>query len=103
MKIWKTLCAVEGLAGIPKPYDTIEYEGKKWIVPRWLAQHALGCETPERIIQLDNLQYHEVDGLFVLDGRLPKSVFEGNDPSQIEAPYIVQFLPDVSIQLRQQN
>jgi hypothetical protein len=35
--------------------DTIEYEGKLWIVPEWLAGPTKGTEMPARIICLDNL------------------------------------------------
>jgi hypothetical protein len=36
--------------------DTIEYEGRLWIVPEWLAGPTKGTEMPARIICLDNLQ-----------------------------------------------
>ena len=35
-KIFKTLVSIEGGGGSVFQMDTIEYEGKKWLVPKWL-------------------------------------------------------------------
>ena len=101
MKITKTLCLVEGEPPIPRAYDTIEFEDKKWIVPNWLVQPALGVKMPERLIQLDCLPHYEMDDRFLLEERLPKAVFSGHDQSQIKKPYVVLFRPDLALQIQQ--
>ena len=55
MKILKTLIQ-RADDGELLEADTIEYEGKLWIVPEWLAGPTKGTEMPARIICLDNLQ-----------------------------------------------
>jgi hypothetical protein len=60
--------------------DTIEYEGKMWLVPEWLDSPKSGWQMPARIICLDGLHYQKADGKevdFVLNAGIPKSVFDG--------------------------
>ncbi len=49
-KVFKTLVHQALLAT-----DTIEYEGKLWLVPEWLAGPIQGTERPARIIGLHGL------------------------------------------------
>ncbi len=38
-------------------YDTIEYDGKFWIVPEWLINRTLGKRRPARIIPLNQYRH----------------------------------------------
>jgi len=60
---------VRGLCGSPQraddgellEADTIEYEGKLWIVPEWLAGPTKGTEMPARIICLAAFLIYDSD------------------------------------------
>ena len=78
--------------------DTIEYEGKMWLVPEWLDSPREGWRKPARIICLDVLPHQKSPGGpsdFVLNGGIPKSVFDGQIPTPPEDVYIVIECPDI--------
>jgi hypothetical protein len=95
MKILKTLvkCAEDGSLIIA---DTIEYEGRLWIVPAWLAGPTKGTEMPARIICVDDLPTTKPDPKYRVDlalkGPLTKDTLEGRSVPQglvvIERPDI---------------
>ncbi len=99
-KIYQTLMYYEGENDILY-IDTIEYDGKMWLVPRWLEAPSEGWKTPVRIILLD-LLYHQVipSGVpadFLLKLPMPKDVFEGRIPKGSEDEFVVIERPDVKI------
>jgi hypothetical protein len=78
--------------------DVIEYEGKLWLVPEWLAGPTAGTEVPARIICLDGMplrkpapQYQDRAD-WVLSTPLSTDILEGRRVSQnplvIERPKI---------------
>ena len=84
--------------GIIYKVDTIEYEGKMWLVPEWLDNPRGGWRKPTRIICLDVLPHQKTPGGpedFVLNGGIPKSVFDGLIPTPREEWYIVIESPDI--------
>lgn len=99
-KILKTLISFSDLDdGFLYRVDTIEYQGKFWLVPTWLDKPTEGWRIPERIICLDVLP-HQKTGTsdpadFVLSHGIPKSVFDGRIPPQSEDSYIVVERPDI--------
>ncbi len=97
-KIYQTLIYFEVGAGIFL-IDTIEYDGKMWLVPDWLEAPSEGWKTPARIILLDSL-YHQPfpSGSrydFLLKLPMPKDVFEGRIPKELEGEFVVKERPDV--------
>lgn len=80
MKILKTFVAVEGSNEISIA-DTIEHEGKLWLVPEWLEATEEGWRTPARIILMEDLKQQPAPkgypADFLLNEPIPKSVFDG--------------------------
>mgnify|MGYP001579347307 FL=1 len=78
--------------------DTIEYQGKMWLVPEWLDNALEGWRKPARIICLDALPHQKSSGGpadFVLNAGIPKSVCDGQIQTQPEDLYIVIERPDI--------
>ena len=79
--------------GIIYKVDTIEYQGKMWLVPEWLDNPRGGWRMPTRIICLDMLPHQKTPGNpaadFVLNSGIPKSVFDGLAQTQPEERYVV--------------
>ena len=100
MNIFKTIMAIsDDNDGIIYKVDTIEYQGKMWIVPEWFDNPTLGWRIPVRIILLDVLPHKKTPGGeadFVLNHGIPKSVFyEGHNPPQPEDWFVVIERPDI--------
>ncbi len=100
MEILKTMMAFsDGADGIIYKVDTIEYEGKIWLVPEWLDNAVGGWRIPARIILLDVLPHQKTpDGPvnFVLTYGIPKSVFfHGQIPPQSKYSFVVRECPDI--------
>lgn len=107
MKIEKTFVAVNDLANNTSRIviaDTIEHEGKKWLVPEWLEAPSEGWKKPARIICIESLPYTRApknypgDHLLttplstdVLDGK--SNTVEGVEIDVIEAPDITFPIP----------
>jgi hypothetical protein len=78
------------------PMDTIEYEGKFWLVPIWLESPTEEWRTPARLIGLPNLHTQDLRGTqapvdFAVQVPIPKAVLEGKTTtgySVIERPPI---------------
>src|ERR1700730_6943792 len=97
MKILKTLVMRED-DGALIAADTIEYEGKLWIVTEWLEGPTKGTEWPARIICLDGLPLgrpgpqYQMD--YALQTPLSKAVLEGRAVAQglvvIDRPDIIR-------------
>jgi len=83
--------------------DGIEYEGKLWLVPHWLDMPAQGVTMPSRIIRFDILPHADVRGTnlgdYILNGPMPKELFEPQTPKQAIAGYEYRELPDIRIPL----
>ncbi len=100
-KIYQTLISFEGGSGKIFEIDTIEYDGKMWLVPRWLEAPSEGWKTPARIILLDSLDHQAApagfEADFLLKLPMPKDVFEGRTPKRSEGEFVVIERPDVKI------
>lgn len=98
MKILKTLVSIEGEGNL-YTCDTIQYEGKMWLVPQWIDTLGTGKSMPVRIIQLDVLPHQKSSFAghdFVLTYPIPKAVFsEGRIPSGSKDKYIVIEKPHI--------
>jgi hypothetical protein len=78
--------------------DTVEYQGKLWLVPEWLEAPTEGWKKPRRIIRLDGLEYQRLEagdprGNFVLKWPIPRAVIEGRDQNAANNGYVVVELP----------
>jgi hypothetical protein len=95
MKILKTvvMCADTGTLFAA---DTIEYDGKLWIVTAWLQGPTKGTECPARIICLDGLPLKpagtQYQADYVLERPLSKAFLEGR---VIEQGIVALDRPDV--------
>jgi hypothetical protein len=103
MRIFQTLLAI-GDDGYVYRMDTIEYEGRVWLVPAWLESRATGGRKPERMICLDNLPHQRIDPQdspvdspihFRLVDPIPKTVLEGRVPPGLESVYVVLEAPEI--------
>lgn len=98
-QIFKTLMFFSDVAeGTLYQVDTIEYQGKMWLVPEWLDNPLAGLRKPTRIILLDVLPHQQSPGGptdFVLNAGIPKSVFDGQIPTQPEDLFVVIEGPDI--------
>ena len=86
--------------GIIYKVDTIEYQGKMWLVPEWFDNPLGGWRKPVRIICLDVLPHQKTPGNpeadFVLNAGIPKSVFDdGQIPLQPEDLFVVIESPGI--------
>jgi hypothetical protein len=93
MTVLKTLIAIEGTNEICR-VDTIQYEGKLWLVPEWLESPTQGWKKPKRIILLDGLQYQrlrpgDLRGNFLLNAPIPRAVIDGRAPNAEDNGYVV--------------
>ncbi len=99
-KILKTMVAIQS-EGIFL-CDTIEYEGKLWLVPEWLDNPSKGYSMPARIICLTFLPHTHgfSEDEFVLQNPIPKSVFDGHIPLELRNSYIVIENPEIFVDIR---
>jgi hypothetical protein len=87
------------LEGSLHKVDTIEHEGGFWLVPHWLDMPAQGVTMPNRIIRLASIPHAPMGPNFVIDGTLPKELFEVQTPKQPVGGYEYYELPDIRIPL----
>jgi hypothetical protein len=97
VKIYKAMVIVGGDVCL---MDVIEYAGGFWLVPKWLDYPAQKVTKPVRIVSLATLPHQRgrASPEFVVDGPVPKYVFDGRVPSSEAGKYIVVEAPDILIQ-----
>ncbi len=95
------LTAVVIVGGSLVQCDVIEFDGKRWLVPNWLDFPDQGFSIPERIVLLDLIQHQQGAGpnQLVVNGSIPKAVFEGPVPSKEAGGYVVIQRPDIRVPL----
>jgi hypothetical protein len=83
--------------------DGIEYQGKRWVVGRWLENKTENYRSPERIICLDDLGCYSAPKSeksdFVLYAPLSKGVCEGTVPATSDSGFVVIERPDIRFPL----
>jgi hypothetical protein len=97
----KTAVLFEGdAAGKIYQADTIEYEGKFWLVPEWIEDPDTQCSRPLRIVPLDLWPHQKTPALggFVINVPISRALFEGR-VRQPESPHQVVDWPDVGRKL----
>ena len=105
-KIFQTAVIISGdpdSKGRPFRMDTIEHEGKMWLVPAWIDLRTEGYSMPVRIVCLDTLGYRpsRMKSLdFLLNDPISKAVLDGQIPPQAEADYLVVERPDIKVRDR---
>jgi len=82
-------------------YDTVEHEGRLWLVPEWLEVPTQGMTVPTRIIGLDMSLFQKPSPKYPVDYFLscpvPKAVFDGQISKQLEGKVVVIERPDIKI------
>ena len=112
MKIYKTAVLVytKYLPGDEKPttegyifFDTIEHEGKLWLVPDWIYNTNEGWKRPERIILLNSLPHMKIppenpisaEADFVLGYSIPITALDDHNLIPLPNGAVVINLPDI--------
>ncbi len=102
VKLLKVLVALEGEPHI-FTCAAIEYEGKIWLVPRWIEAPDEGYTMPERIILLDQFAHQKLGqpgdpADFAVNAPIPKILFEGEPiPRELKDRFIVVERPDIKL------
>jgi hypothetical protein len=85
MELLKTLALFDHL-GKWYRIDTIEYQGKWWLVPEWLACKDKKWKRPKLLISLDSFEYSKNDSGhpadFLISGSITKGVLDGKAPPE---------------------
>ena len=105
MKIYTAMLIIsendDGTGGNVSSMDVIEHEDYFWLVPEWRDYTSKGVSMPSRIVSLKMIphtQYMKVeDHQFAVHGPVPKSVFEGHVPQELENQYVVIEEPDIVV------
>ena len=81
--------------------DVIEFDGQVWLVPEWLDIPDEKVTMPVRIVLLDVIPHERgtASPQIVVSGPVPKSVFEGRIPPELESQYVVIERPDIRLPL----
>jgi len=91
-----------GKGGEIHKMDVIEFDGKFWLVPEWIDSPDKKVTMPARIVLLDVIPHERSQGKdyqFIVSGSVPKSVFEGRVPPELEDQYVVIERPDIRLPL----
>jgi hypothetical protein len=106
MKILKALVTGVEDGGISK-CDAIEFDGKLWLVPRWLDFPAQGLTKPARLVRFDTLLHQETpsspspqEADYVLNQPIPGELLEIRTPKQPILGFEFLELPEVSFPLK---
>jgi len=102
MKILRTMTGAD--QGQIVIMDTIFYEDKLWLVPKWLSPQDGGWQTPERIVCIHGLQYDDMSDSpmpadYLLTYPVPKSVLDGETDTVEGHKYEVIERPDIRFQV----
>jgi len=101
MKVYITMVLLDGGA---YPFDTIEYDGGRWIVPEWLESPDEGWSMPERIIRVDLLPGRKAgagSGVdFYISDPIPKTLLNGQIPPELEGRVVVIEHPNIRIYIQ---
>ena len=99
MAILKTLVSMEGEGLVYM--DTIEYEGKFWLVPEWLDIQRAGWSRPARIVCLSSLPHDKSQSQthqFFVRNLVPKDVLSGERQPLPTELYEVVNLPPIEFE-----
>lgn len=104
MKIYKTLVFfTDAHLGKIMQCDTIKFNGKFWLVPRWIDNLTEGTRTPLRIICLDYLPHEKLDDFgdvdFALNSPIPICIFDGEIPDETEYQFEIVESPDLRLDI----
>jgi hypothetical protein len=93
MQVFKTYVTYGGAIHLT---DTIEHDGKLWLVPHWLDTIDGRWTSPARIIRIDLLRHSRFGASeYLLNDPLPKELFDERSPKEPIAGYEVVELPEI--------
>ncbi len=87
-------------AGTVFMMDTIEHEGRMWLVPEWFDMPGKGWSRPARLICLDVLPHQKSSGSqwdYILTRPIPKPVCDGRIPKEVAHEYVVIERPNIEV------
>jgi hypothetical protein len=98
MKVYTTMVPLDdGL----NEFDTIEYEGGRWLVPEWLDSPAEKWSMPKRIIRVDFLPGGKAPASsgvdYYISDPIPRTLLNGQIPKELEGRVVVIEHPDIRI------
>ncbi len=100
LMIFKTLVLLAQPATV-RLVDTVEHQGMFWLVPHWRELPNTQWMTPARIIALASLGHVQDLGpshqghRFVVNGPVPRELFDPTIPNQLRDRYIIVDEPDL--------
>ncbi len=91
----------DGKGGEIQRVDVIKLEGQAWHVKEKLDYTDAKVAMPARIVLLDVIPHQRgtASPQFVVNGPVPKSVFEGRIPPGLESQYVVIERPNIRLPL----
>ncbi len=96
-KIYKTAVPTDGMV---VTIDTIEYEGKLWLVGQWIDDKIAMLSRPVRLIRMDLLPYTKSDQPphdFLLKEYIAKAVLDGTALQETKKMFEILDYPSVVI------
>jgi hypothetical protein len=84
--------------------DGIEFEGKLWLVPRWLDVPAQGVTKPVRLIRFDSIPHQHTPNSqyqveYVINSPIPKELFDVRTPIQTLPGFEFVEMPELTFPL----
>ncbi len=96
------MISIEGKPGVHS-MDTIEYEDKLWLVTKWSPTSKSEWHSPAFLVCLSYLPHAKTRDSekfdFVLNNKLPKSVYEGHISPELKNQFLVIENPDIKVRL----
>jgi hypothetical protein len=80
--------------------DGLEYEGRNWLVPLWLAPLGVEWQEPERIIPLDRFRHQKTDAAgidYTVNVPIPRAIWSGPTSPELLKQYGVILSPPIRI------
>jgi hypothetical protein len=94
-KVFKTVVA-EKDGGSIRECDTIEHEGRLWLVPSWIDNRQAGYSSPAQIVGPAAHRFQAMGpGRYLLDGPVPRAVLDGQARPNTHAEYEVILRPTI--------
>lgn len=105
MKIFKTMGGIDD-SNTVDIIDTIQYQGKLWLVPKWLDYPDLGVRKPARLIRIDSVPHQKLKpgsgypADLLLSVPVPRSAVDGHSTQPGPAgEFEVVLMPDIAVPL----
>lgn len=82
----------------------LRHDGEIWLVPEWVRSPDSQAAKPARIFSLAKFPHRPLrggnQGDFLINGFVPKALFQKNVPATVAAAFDVQDFPDLTVRTR---